>query len=159
MTVPCRQGNSASLSSGSRNGDAALGPRSSLRDREQGCKDTCVSYDLAVWEGDRPADDAAAGKEYERLHARYIGGGQTQPPTPRMAAYVCALLDRYPDIDTDAGEDSPWADGPLIGNASGPCIYFTMVYSQCDDASAWAAQVAQEQGLVCYDPQIGKLRL
>src|SRR5690348_18458168 len=36
--------------------------------------------------------------------------------------------------------------------------YFPMVYSQCDQASAWAAQVAQEHGLVCYDPQIGKLR-
>ena len=33
-----------------------------------------------------------------------------------------------------------------------------MVYSQCDEASAWAAQIARQHGLVCYDPQIGTLR-
>jgi hypothetical protein len=117
-----------------------------------------VSYDLAVWEGDRPASDAEAGEEYERLHARYIGSRQPQPPTPRIAAYVGALLDRYPEDDEDAWEGGPWADAPLIGDASGPYIYFPMVYSKCDEASAWAAQVAHEHGLVCYDPQIGKLR-
>jgi hypothetical protein len=121
-------------------------------------ENTRVSYDLAVWEGERPAGDAVAGGEFERLYAHYIGGGQLQPPTPRIAAYVRALLDRYPDIDTDAGEDSPWADGPLMRDASGPLIYFPLVYSQCDQASVWAAQIAQEHGLVCYDPQIGKLR-
>lgn len=122
------------------------------------CENTLVSYDLAVWEGDRPADDKAAGTEYKRLYDRYIGSRQLQPPTPRIAAYVRALLDRYPDIETDAGEDSPWADGPLIRDASGPFIYFPMVYSQCDEASAWAAQLAQEHGLICYDPQVEKLR-
>jgi len=69
-----------------------------------------VSYDLAVWEGERPAGDAAAGREFERLWAHYVGGGQPRPPTPRIAAYVQALLDRYPDIDTGAGEDS---HGPM----------------------------------------------
>jgi len=116
-----------------------------------------MSYDLAVWEGDRPADDAAAHQQYRRLYDRYIGGKDPQPPTPRIAAYVRALLDRYPDITSEAGEDSPWADGPLIRDASGPFLYFPMVFSQCDEASAWAAEVAQERGLVCYDPQTGQL--
>ena len=35
-----------------------------------------MSYDLAVWEGNRPADDKAAGTEYERLYYRYIGSRQ-----------------------------------------------------------------------------------
>jgi hypothetical protein len=58
-----------------------------------------VSYDLAVWEGDRPASDAVAREEFGRLYDRYIGSGDLLPPTPRIAAYVCALLDQYPDID------------------------------------------------------------
>ena len=119
---------------------------------------TIVSYDLAVWEGDRPASDTAAGDEYQRLYARYIGSRQLQPPTLRIAAYVRALLDRYPEDDDDAWEDGPWGDAPLIGDASGPFIYFPMVYSKAEEASAWAAQVAQEHGLVCYDPQAEKLR-
>jgi hypothetical protein len=43
-------------------------------------------------------------------------------------------------------------------DASGPLLYFPLVYSQCDEASGWAAQLAGDHGLVCYDLQIGKLR-
>ena len=49
-----------------------------------------MSYDLAVWEGDWPADDAAAGQELRRLYDRYIGSRDLQPPTVRIAAYVRA---------------------------------------------------------------------
>jgi len=66
-----------------------------------------MSYDLAVWEGDRPADDAAARQEYLHLYDRYIDSRDLQPPTPRIAAYVRALLDRYPDITSEAGEEEP----------------------------------------------------
>jgi hypothetical protein len=117
-----------------------------------------VSYDLAVWEGGQPASDAAALEEFEQLYERYIGSRDLVPPSPRIAAYVRALLARYPDINDEAGEDSPWADGPLMGDASGPLLFFPLVYSQCDEASAWAAQLARKHGLVCYDRQIGKLR-
>jgi hypothetical protein len=117
-----------------------------------------VSYDLAVWEGDQPADDVSAGEEYIHLYDRYIQSREVRPATPRIAAYVRALLHRYPDVDSDAGEDSPWADAPLIADASGPFLYFPMVYSQCEEVSAWASQLAAEHGLVCYDPQFGQLR-
>ena len=53
-----------------------------------------VSYDLAVWEGDRPASDAAAGEEFRQLYDRYIGGKPLRPLAPRTTAYVRALLDR-----------------------------------------------------------------
>ena len=45
----------------------------------------------------------------------------------------------------DGGEDSPWADGPLVGNASGSFIYFAMVWSRAEDASTYAARVAEPQ--------------
>jgi hypothetical protein len=117
-----------------------------------------VSYDLAVWEGDRPADDAAAREQFLRLYDRYIRSGGPRPPTLSIATYVHALLDRYPEMDSEAGDDSPWVDAPLIGDASGPFLYFGMVYSQCDETSEWASQLAVKHGLVCYDPQLGKLR-
>ncbi len=42
-----------------------------------------VSYDLAIWEGDRSADDAAGDEEYRQLHARHIRS-EPEPPTRRL---------------------------------------------------------------------------
>lgn len=117
-----------------------------------------MSYDLAVWEGNRPADDAAARAEYRHLYDRYLRSRKPEPPTTRIAAYVRALLDRYPDIDSEAGEGSPWATGPLMREASGSLLYVAMVYSKCEEVSAWAAQLAHRHGLVCYDLQTSKVR-
>jgi hypothetical protein len=71
---------------------------------------------------------------------------------------VQALLDRYPDIDTDAGGESPWSTGPLMDEASGPLVYFPMVWSRCEETSQWAVDLAEESGLNCYDPQWNQLR-
>lgn len=117
-----------------------------------------VSYDLAVWEGDRPADDVAAAAELQRLCQRYIDAGEPVAPTPRIAAYVSALLARYPDIGTEAGEDSPWSTAPLMHEARGPLVYFPMVWSVCEEVSAWAAVLAREHGLQCFDPQWSRSR-
>ncbi|MGN6694787.1 MAG: hypothetical protein ACTHN0_11490, partial [Aquihabitans sp.] len=78
--------------------------------------------------------------------------------TPAIVAYVDALLARWPDITTDGGADSPWADGPLINNATGPVISFSMRWSAAEDASWLAAELAQTHGLVCFDPQAERLR-
>jgi hypothetical protein len=121
-------------------------------------KNPPMSYDLAVWEGDRPANDVAAAAEFEFLYGRYIESDQPVEPTPSMVAYVAALLDRYPDIDLDTGDDSPWSSGPLLSQASGPLVYFPMVWSRCDEVSAWAARLAEDHALNCYDPQLGQLR-
>ena len=76
-----------------------------------------MSYDLAVWVGARPQSDSDASAVYERLMDRMEAGDAEAEPSPAIRAYVAALLERWPDITEDAGEDSPWADGPLIGNA------------------------------------------
>lgn len=119
-----------------------------------------MSFDLAVWEGPMPPSDEEALAEYLRMMEQWQGEG-TPPyaePTPAIRAYVAALLERWPDITTDEGEDSPWADGPIIGNATGPLCYFAMTWSRADEASAFAATVAKAHGLVCFDPQSEALR-
>ncbi|BAL89395.1 hypothetical protein AMIS_41750 [Actinoplanes missouriensis 431] len=87
-----------------------------------------------------------------------MGSDAPVTPTPRVAAYVQALLARYPDLTTEAGEDSPWSAGPLINEARGPLVYFPMVWSRCEETSEWAAHLAKEHGLNCYDPQWNQLR-
>ncbi|MDX3874236.1 hypothetical protein PV706_32095 [Streptomyces europaeiscabiei] len=127
-----------------------------------------MSYDLAVWEGERPADDKTAGQVFSDLYNRYIDSESEEPPSERIAAYVAVLLERWCDLteddedDEDEDEDdedtSPWSTGPLINEASGPLIYFPMRFSMAEEASAYAAAVAESMGLVCFDVQQDRLR-
>jgi hypothetical protein len=118
-----------------------------------------VSYDLAVWEGQRLTDNQAALAVYVQLMDGLERlSGSPEPPTPAIAAYVRALLDRWPDITEAAGEFSPWSAGPLISEASGSILYFGMVFSMADEASEYAAELASQRGLACFDPQLARLR-
>ncbi|MFD7069575.1 hypothetical protein ACFV97_20370 [Streptomyces sp. NPDC059913] len=106
-----------------------------------------MSYDLAVWEGERPADDKTAGRVFGDLYDRYIDSEVEEPPSERIAAYVAALLERWCDITEDEEDTSPWSTGPLIGEASGPLVYFPMRWSMAEEASAYAAAGAESMGL------------
>jgi hypothetical protein len=117
-----------------------------------------VSYDLAVWEGRPPDTNEAAAAAFKDLCDRYLAAEDPPEPTPRIRRYVEALLARWPDIADDAGASSPWASSPLIGDAIGPVVYFPMVYSQAEEAVAFAAALAWAHDLVCFDPQDGGLR-
>ena len=120
-----------------------------------------MSFDLAVWEGVRPTSDEAALAEYLRLMDVYQSGEETEeyfPPTAAIERYVEALLSRWSDIDDEGGDDSPWADDPLINNAIGPIIYFSIVWSRADEASAFASDLAAQHRLVRFDPQSETLR-
>ncbi|MGD9956286.1 MAG: hypothetical protein AB7O74_07290 [Candidatus Nanopelagicales bacterium] len=113
-----------------------------------------MSFDLAVWEGERPASDAAALREYER-RMDALETADPEPPTPRITAFVHALLERWPDIDVD--ESSPWAGSPLIADASGSTFYTGVAWSRADEAAEFIAATAREHGLVCFDPQSERL--
>ncbi|WP_030348793.1 hypothetical protein [Streptomyces sp. NRRL S-1022] len=117
-----------------------------------------MSYDLAVWEGERPADDKTAARVFNDMYARYIDGEVEERPSERIAAYVAALLERWCDLTEDEEDTSPWSTGPLIGEARGPLIYFPMRWSMAEEASAYAATVAESMGLVCFDVQQNRFR-
>jgi hypothetical protein len=123
-----------------------------------------VSFDLAVWEGRRPRDDVEAMSTYRALVSKWLEGTDLDPdiddpsPSPAIVRYVDALLARWPDIGTDDGLNSPWATGPLMQEAIGPFFYFPMIWSMAEEASAFAAAKAAEHSLVCFDPQLERLR-
>ncbi len=98
---------------------------------------------------------------FEALYELYVESDDETPPSPAIAAYVAALLERYPDlteVDDDSVDDCPWSDGPLIGNASGPFIYFGFVRNAAlDEAWAFAVDTARSMGLVSFDPQSERL--
>lgn len=117
-----------------------------------------MSYNLAVWDGPTPADDAAALEVFEDLYDKFMGA-KGQPPTPRIRQYVEGLVARWPDLSADDEDEdtSPWSNGPLINNASGPLFYFGMVFSKYREAASFAADLARTSGLVCFDPQDRRL--
>ncbi|WP_307524443.1 hypothetical protein [Streptomyces umbrinus] len=110
-----------------------------------------MSYDLAVWDGKRPLDNHQAGSVYDELYERYLEPEDgVMPPAPRIVAYVEALVKQYPD-DVDRG--AVWASSPVIDEASGPIVYLLMSYGKAEEASQYAASLARDLGLVCFDPQ------
>jgi hypothetical protein len=124
--------------------------------RVPACDDASVSYDLAVWDGVRPVGNRQARSTYDELYESYLeSDGVVVPAAPRIVAYVEALVARYPDA-VDSG--AVWASAPVIEEASGPIVYLLMSYSTADEVSEYAAELAREHGLVCFDPQAERLR-
>ncbi|MFD3308934.1 hypothetical protein [Streptomyces sp. NPDC058694] len=117
-----------------------------------------MSYDLAVWDGERPADDKAAARAFMAFYERYVDTDVEHPPAERIASYVAALLERWCDPTEDEEDNSPWSTGPLIGEACGPLVYFPMRWTMAEEASTYAAALADSMGLVCFDPQQNGLR-
>lgn len=113
-----------------------------------------MSYDLLVWEGERPATDALAAEQVELIMNRIDAG---EPPTERIRRYVGDLLYQWPDDDAHS-DDAPWAAGPLINEASGPAIHIAIVPSRAEEVAAAAADVADRHGLQCYDLQLATRR-
>jgi len=114
-----------------------------------------VSYVLAVWDGDVPTDNERAAEEYERLV------GQTEdreiPPTPKIGRYVETLLGRWPDITGEGGADSPWSDGPLMNNATGPLFVFGLCTFPGEEPFTFCRDLARAHGLVFFDPESEEL--
>ncbi|MGW2426646.1 hypothetical protein ACWC0C_47185 [Streptomyces sp. NPDC001709] len=92
------------------------------------------------------------------MYDRYLDGETQEPPSERIAAFVAALLQLWCDITEDKEENLPWSVGPLIDCASGPLIYFGMGWSRAEEASAYAAGLADVMGLLCFDVQQNLLR-
>ncbi|MEH0416161.1 hypothetical protein [Streptomyces sp. B21-083] len=72
----------------------------------------------------------------------------------QVQGLVDALVERYPEDD----HDSPWASPPVIDEASGPIVYLLVSYSRAEEVSEYAAALAREYGLICFDPQGETLR-
>jgi hypothetical protein len=115
-----------------------------------------MSYDMAVWEGELPIDDALARSTFRALYEQYAEKEYPKPPTGKIAGFAATLVGQWPDTE-EAFDESPWAAAPLVSCASGPFMYFSMSYSGAREAAPFAAATAARLGLVCFDPQAGRL--
>ena len=113
-----------------------------------------MSYDLIIWEGERPASLEEAEEAVDRLFAEVEGDLQREP-TAAIRSLVDDLLRRWPDTDADA----PWSVSPVMTGAVGPTLELSMVFDErLDDICAVAAASAARLGLVYYDPQAMQIR-
>jgi hypothetical protein len=119
-----------------------------------------VSYDIAVWVGEKPASDEAAVQTYVELVEnmdRELSAPDRPASALELVRYADELLEIFPEISTDPGVDNPWADAPLKNNIVGRFFYFAMTYRNAPAALPVIAERASAHGLVCFDPQTGKL--
>jgi len=118
-----------------------------------------MSYDLAVWEGAGPGTDLKGLQLFHRLYDNFMNGGEFVLASAQIQTFVAKLVDRWADIDASGADDRcPWVHRPLIRNASGPLIYFAVRSSRASEVVPYVVQLATENGLVCFDPQIGEVR-
>ena len=108
---------------------------------------------MAVWRGRPPRSSTAAEEEYEQRLEQ--AEDKADQPVPEIVAYVEDLLERLPGEPDDR---SPWAGVPLLSDAAGDFLLLTLRREAlADSARDICAQLAAQRGLVCFDPQTGRL--
>ncbi|MFI6047688.1 hypothetical protein ACIA8C_39145 [Nocardia sp. NPDC051321] len=117
-----------------------------------------MSYDLQIWEGERPSSDAELRRVLDRIsedmERRVVAGEPPDPPSPAIVDFVQSLLRRWPDCGQ---EGSPWSAGGT-GDADGSSLTVLIQWGREAEVSEFVAGLAQVHGLVCYDCQSGRLR-
>lgn len=94
-----------------------------------------MGYQLVVWEGQRPEDDAACERACQDIARRYFVREPVEP-TPAIREFVEALTEQWTDDPEDPGwQDTPWTYPPILAGASGSALHL-------------------ERGLVALDPQL-----
>lgn len=118
-----------------------------------------MGYQLVIWEGQRPEDDAAVARAWLGISRRYLMDDEPVEPTPAIREFVEALTEQWTDDPDDPEwEASPWKSTSLLDWASGPALYLNLTLRRGPMASCIIAHMAEERGLVTFDPQLELLR-
>ena len=75
-----------------------------------------------------------------------------RPPATAIVEFVGALTKRYPELK-EGQTNTVWADGPLLGDASGQFIDIGILWDRSEEAVPFIVLTANKFGLNCYDPQ------
>lgn len=109
-----------------------------------------MSWVLVAWDGPVPTSAVDASRIFEQLES---STAENARPTEGIRGYVEELLQRWPDILSADGEDSPWADGPLIHNAYGPLFVFGLGLTTLEESIPYCTDVARRRGIVLFDQE------
>ncbi|HEY2179979.1 MAG TPA: hypothetical protein VGH15_15520 [Caulobacteraceae bacterium] len=113
-----------------------------------------MTANLYAWEPSLGLDPRSA--DFGERVDSYCDPNNSHPPTPTIHRFVLALLAKYPEKDVPDAT-AVWADGPLIGDASGGFINVAIIWSRFEEARPVFLANAVRFGLDAYDPQEDRL--
>lgn len=112
-----------------------------------------MSYDLAIWHEPCAIDCQSAQKKYEAICSSVM----FPAPHESVTCFVDRLTGKYPQIDNwdeDDIDNCPWSCE--FDQSPGHCIIH-MRWGAVEKMLQEIVLLAEGCGLVCYDPQNGKL--
>ena len=115
-----------------------------------------MSFDLGVWDAERPPRVAEAEARYEQLCE---GSDPAEAPSARVTAFVEECERRWPGGDDDGFDESPWASWPLTGQRTPTGLVANIVPGAATEMFGEWAEMAERHGLVLYDPQSGVVKI
>ena len=118
-----------------------------------------MSFDLSVWHSDVELSDDEAGKIHLNLCKNwpYLEGEH-----PSVTAFYDELTQKWPEIDTipreriDDFDFCPWS---CAHSHSEMAVVMCCVWSMADKVADFVEDLADKHGLVCFDPQAGRVIL
>ena len=115
-----------------------------------------MGYYITVWDGARPASSLDAAKIEQNL---YREAHPRVEPTETMRDFVAALKREWPGLPGDSMAGTPWKYLPLENEAAGSLFETVLTFGSAATAVPRIARMAEERGLVFFDPQFPNLRV
>jgi len=114
-----------------------------------------TSLHLAVWNSLAPISDEEAAHQYQLLK----DVGSERRFDDKVYAFYSRLIILYPEVETlpeDELDSSPWACSMEV---SGSHVIMAILPEQSEKVVPQVLALAEDNGLVCFDPQAGKVHL
>ena len=115
-----------------------------------------MGYHFTVWDGEEPTSVEQAHAIFERM---YRAAHPRVELTPAIRAFVGRLAREWPDTPEDEFAGSPWKYLPLEKEAAGALFDTALTFGSASTAVPRIAALAEEMGLVWFDPQHPQIRL
>jgi len=113
------------------------------------------AFYLGVWACLTPISSEEAAHQYQLLKDL----GSERRFDDKVYAFYSRLSSLYPEVETLSEEeldDSPWASSMEV---SGSHVIMAIAPKQSEKVFPQVLALAEENGLVCFDPQVGKVYL
>ena len=115
-----------------------------------------MGYYISVWDGTTPSNTREAHDIYEQV---YLEAHPRVAPTPQLLDFLEALQREWPGVPGDCLEGTPWKWERIEEGAAGRLFDTVLTFGSAATAVPRIAALAEERGLVLFDPQHESLRV